>query len=420
MELPIKAKKSKVNKLKSAPPAANSHEPVPKHPVPPSFEQGRVVDKGQGSNSSNSNNNLSFPSREPGAEEPANPGIIEESKGRLDSGAGVLTKENSRGIGNSSRGDELQPSYPDVANKLGNSSGGDGNNNGIQILLLHLNDKLSLDDPTVIQQLVAQLKAFQTQGGNEVVMISSQRPITRVDVVELGRITSLDVPLPNNQVTTDQVETTSSVEMEINVVSLSSPDDKREHEKLENSEVASPAIASTATRKDNMEGKETSHAQKSEIPEIAELERQLAAIPEEDVEQKRQFIKAWVRGLQSAEASKNEGVETESREEKKRRQRKEVAQDEEIVEEWVRSLNPLFQCLTDQTINISQASRDFGVAQAVISGWKDNDILKIVDIEKNRILVDTKVVAILAAINRKFGGNGRRLAKYAVNVYFDL
>lgn len=314
-----------------------------------------------------------------------------------------------------------------------------------RILILYLDDLLSLDDPIVAQGLIERLKTFHSQGGNEVVVSNSRSKssLIEVEALEPGTVTQFDAA-PARPGSAPEAEgqghngadlrSLSEVnrEMEIGVVASPSlsPSDKPGHgdEELNNGlangtpsasnsnvQVQSQAEKGTATEQSD------SHCAaltSSHIPEVAELERRLAAVDQVDIEQKRRVIKEWIQNLQNIET--DEQNIDEGREEKKRRQRKQVEADEQLVREWIPYLNTLFEPLSNENISLSQASRDYSLNVEVISGWKESQCLKVVSYDKNRMLVEDKAVAVLATINKRFGGRGSRIVRFASNLYSKL
>jgi hypothetical protein len=137
-----------------------------------------------------------------------------------------------------------------------------------------------------------------------------------------------------------------------------------------------------------------------------------------DLEEKRQIIKEWVYNLQP----KPDSTENDTSDvlEKKRRSEEELIADEQAVSEWVKQLNMLFKSLAGVTTHISLASREYKVIQATISTWYKNELLMLVDKDKNRLLFDDKAMAIACAIQRRFNSHGRRLVGTAMKYYNTL
>jgi len=151
------------------------------------------------------------------------------------------------------------------------------------------------------------------------------------------------------------------------------------------------------------------------IPEIDELERQLAGVPEDDVDGKRTVIREWIRGLHGTGSLKPLDEEGQPR----RRYTKEVEADESAVCEWVDRLDIVFDSLATRNIHIGQAERDYGVKNT-ISIWKKQGFLEQTDSEKNKVFINDKSIAIAVTINRRFGRPGTKLVKVAMTYYNSL
>jgi len=153
------------------------------------------------------------------------------------------------------------------------------------------------------------------------------------------------------------------------------------------------------------------------IPEIDELERRLAGASEDDVDGKRMVIREWVRGLNGTGSLKPLDEKGQPR----RRYINEVAAEAAIVQEWVKQLDKILDPLAGETIHISGAARDYNLNHMAIIGWKKLGLLKELDTEKNKVLIDAKTVAVAATISRRFGlAGGSRAVTYALRFYNSL
>ena len=152
------------------------------------------------------------------------------------------------------------------------------------------------------------------------------------------------------------------------------------------------------------------------IPEIDELERRLAGASEDDVDGKRVVIREWIRGLHGTGSLKPLDEKGRTR----RRYINEVAAEEIAVCMWVDRLTIAFESLAGNTIHISQAERDYNIANPIISNWKRQGFLQEVEREKNRIHISDKAIAIAATINKRFGRPGTNLIKAAMTHYNSL
>jgi len=152
------------------------------------------------------------------------------------------------------------------------------------------------------------------------------------------------------------------------------------------------------------------------IPEIDELERRLAGVAEEDVDGKRAVIREWIRGLHGTGPLKPLDEKGQTR----RRYINEVAAEAAIVQEWVKKLNKLLDPLAGETIHISGAARDYQLTPTGIVKWKKQGLLKELDTEKNKVLIDAKAVALAATISRRFSIVGSKAVAYAMRFYNSL
>ncbi len=156
------------------------------------------------------------------------------------------------------------------------------------------------------------------------------------------------------------------------------------------------------------------HVQEA-IPEIDELERRLASVPDEYVETKRAVIREWIRGLQGTGPLKPLDEEGQA----KRRRPKEVEVDIVAARDWVTMLAKIFYCLDDQTTDPMTASTDYGIAYQVITRGIERGYVKQIGEEGRKTLIDAKSTAIVATIHRRFGGVGTRIVPSVMKEYFS-
>jgi len=152
------------------------------------------------------------------------------------------------------------------------------------------------------------------------------------------------------------------------------------------------------------------------IPEIDELERRLAGVPEKDMEGKRTVIREWVRGLHGTGALKPLDEKGHTR----RRYINEVAAETAIVQEWVKQLDKILDPLAGETIHISGAASEYNLNHTIIMNWKKQGILVELDKEKNRVLIEAKGVTNATIVNRRFATKGSRVVNYAMGFFKSI
>ena len=152
------------------------------------------------------------------------------------------------------------------------------------------------------------------------------------------------------------------------------------------------------------------------IPEIDELERRLAGVPEEDGDGKRAVIREWVRGLNGTGSLKPLDEEGKLR----RKYTKEVAVEKAQVKDWVLRLSALFKPLENSSTYANKAYEDYNIHTSSISRWLEKQFLKSVGEEGNKVFLEEKTLALIATAHKKFGGHGSSMVQVAIGFYRQM